>query len=105
MPKNSSFQTIQFSTISQFSSIGSIERILSCATTPGQSGPGSDGNEEELCIPQSSSITDCLFSYPEHSLEEPYSSTKMQSEYSAAPADRAKSSLTWHFPHLMYQKR
>ena len=27
------------------------------ATTPGQSGPGSDGNEEVLPIPQSSSIT------------------------------------------------
>ena len=46
---------------------------LSCATTPGKSGPGSDGNEGVLCIPQSSSITgtsplDCLMSYPSHSL-------------------------------------
>ena len=36
---------------------------------PGQSGPGSDGNEKVLRIPQSSSITgnspsDCLVSYP-----------------------------------------
>ena len=30
---------------------------LSGATTPGQSGPGSDGNKEVLHIPQSSSIT------------------------------------------------
>ena len=30
---------------------------LSGATTPGLSGPGSDGNEEVLCTPQSSSIT------------------------------------------------
>ena len=50
-----------------------IDKILSGATSPGQSGPGSDGNEEELCIHQSSSITgglpsDCSKSYPEHSL-------------------------------------
>ena len=37
------------------------------------SGPGSDGNEEVLCIPQSSSAavtspSDCLVSYPGHSL-------------------------------------
>ena len=46
---------------------------LSGATTPGQSGPGDDGNEGVLCIPQSSSITgtspsDCLVSYPGHTL-------------------------------------
>ena len=29
------------------------DSTLSGATTPGQSGPGSDGNEGELCIPQS----------------------------------------------------
>ena len=38
------------------------------ATTPGQSRPRSNGNEEVLCIPQSPSITgispsDCLVSY------------------------------------------
>ena len=57
----------------QFSSIWPIDRILSGATTLGQSGPVSDGNEGVLCIPQSSSITgtspsDCLVSYPGHSL-------------------------------------
>ena len=46
---------------------------LSGATTPGQSGPGSDDNIEVLHIPQSSNITgtspsDCLVSYPGHSL-------------------------------------
>ena len=51
-----------------------IDRTLSGATTPGQSGPGSDGNEEILCIPPKSSITgvsplDCLVSYPGHPLE------------------------------------
>ena len=61
------FQTIQFS------SIWSIDRTLSDATTP-QSGPGSNGNEGALCIPQSFRITEalqpyCLVSYPEHPLE------------------------------------
>ena len=46
---------------------------LSSATTPGQSGPGSYGNEGVLHIPQSPSITgmspsDCLVSHPGHSL-------------------------------------
>ena len=52
----------------QFSSIQPIDRVLSGATTLGQSGPGNDSNEGVLCIPQSSSITgtspsDCLVSY------------------------------------------
>ena len=51
------FQTIQFNLSAQFSSIWTIDRTLSGATTPGQSGPGSDGNEGVLHIPQSSSIT------------------------------------------------
>ena len=43
------------------------------ATTPGQSGPGSNGNEGVFRILESSSITgtspsDCLVSYPGHSL-------------------------------------
>ena len=46
---------------------------LSGATIPGQSGPGSNGNEGVLRIPQNLSITgtlpsDCLVSYPGHSL-------------------------------------
>ena len=48
---------------------------MSGATTPSQNGPGSDGNEGVLHIPQSSSITrsplsDCLMSYPKPSLGE-----------------------------------
>ena len=39
------------------SSIRSIDRTLSVATTPGQSERGSDGNEGVIHIPQSSSIT------------------------------------------------
>ena len=55
---------------------------LSGATTAGQSGPGSDGNEGGLRISQSSRIagtspTDCLVSYPRHFM------------YSTAPADWA----------------
>ena len=62
------------------------------ATTPGQGGPGSDGNEGVLRISQSSSITgtspsDCLVSHPGHSLGESYPSAEVQSVYSEAPAD------------------
>ena len=47
--------------------------MLSGATTLGQSGPESDGNEGVLRIPQSSSIigaspSECLVSYPRHLL-------------------------------------
>ena len=68
------FQAIQFSMSTQFSFIWPLNRTRSVATTSGQSGPGSDDNEEVLCIPQSSSITatsqsDCLVSYPGHSLD------------------------------------
>ena len=82
------FQTIQLSISSQFqyqkivlfqtirlsiSTHTPIDRTLSGATTPGQSGPGSDGNEGVLRILQSSSITgtspsDCLVSYAGHLL-------------------------------------
>ena len=60
----------------------------------GQSGPGNNGNEGVLCIPQSPSITgnspsDCLMSYPGHSLVESYPSAEVQSVYSIAPADLA----------------
>ena len=76
-------------------SIWLIDKTLSGATTPGQSGPGSNGNEEVLRFPQSFSITggspsDCLVSYPWHSLGESYPSSEMQLVYYAAPADWAK---------------
>ena len=53
------------------SSIQPIDRTLSGATTLGQSGPGSDGNEMVLRILQSSSIIEAspsyyLVSYPGH---------------------------------------
>ena len=61
----------------------------------GQSGPGSNGNEGVLRIPQSSSTagtspSDCLVSYPGHSLGGGSSpSAEVQSVYSTAPADWA----------------
>ena len=44
------FQTIQFSISAQFSSIWTIDRTLSSATTPGQRGPWSNGNVEEVSV-------------------------------------------------------
>ena len=53
-------------------SIWTLDKILPCATTLGQSGPGSHGNEGVLPIPQSSRAgalpSDGLMSYPGHSL-------------------------------------
>ena len=87
MSKTVLFQTIQFSIYTLFSYIWPIDRTLSDATTPGQSGPGSHDDEGVFCIPQSSSITgtspsDCYVSYPGHSLGESYSSTMKHSVYS-----------------------
>ena len=65
---------------------------LSGATTPGQCGPGSNGNKGVLHIPQSSSITgtsssDCLVSCSGHLLGVgSYSSAEKQFVYSTAPA-------------------
>ena len=66
----------------QFSSIWSIDTVLSGAATPGQSGPGSDGKEGVLHIPQSSSSTgtslsDCLVSYQDTRWEESYPSAEL----------------------------
>ena len=71
------------------SSIWLIDRTLSGATTPGQSGTWSNSNEEVLCVPQSSSITEvsrsvCLVSYLGHSLGESHLSAEMLSIYSTA---------------------
>ena len=55
MSKALSFQTIQFSISTQFSSIWPIDRTLSGNTIPSQSEPGSNSNEGVLHIPQSSS--------------------------------------------------
>ena len=76
------------------SSIWPIDRTLSGATTLSQIGPYSNCNEEVLRIPQNSSITgaslsDCLVSYPGHSLGVSYPSAEIQSVYSTAPANWA----------------
>ena len=79
-------------------SIWRIDRTLSGTTSPCQSGAGSDVSEGVLCIAKSFSITeaslsDCLVSYPEHSVVKSYPSTEMQLAYSAAPADWAISNF------------
>ena len=82
----------------QFTSIWPIDRtLIKCYH---QSGPGSDGNEGILRIPQSSSITgtslsNCLVSYPGHSLGGSYTWTEKQSMYSTAPADWAAGHSLW----------
>ena len=102
MSKTVIFQTIRFSINTQFSSIWFIDRTLSSATTPNQSGPGSDGNEGVLRIPQSSSVAgtsplDLLVSYPGHSLEESYTSAEKQSVFSTAPADWTKTIIDYPY--------
>ena len=94
MSKTVSFQTIQFSISTQFSSIWPIDKTLSGATTQDQSGPGNDGGEGVLNIPQSSCMTrtlqsDGLMSYPGLLLRGSYPSKEMLSMYSAAQADWA----------------
>ena len=75
------------------SSILHIDKTLSGATTPGQSGPGHYGNEWVLHIPQSSkygaSPSNCLMSYPGHSLVGgSYPLPTCKSVYSTASVDR-----------------
>ena len=67
------FQTIQFNICTLFNSIWPIHRSLSGDTTPGKSGPESDGNKSVLHILPCASITgasasDNLESYPGNSL-------------------------------------
>ena len=68
-----------------------IDRTPSNSPTPGQSVPGSMGNEWVLHPLQNSSaessLSDGLVLYPGHSLGESYPSAEMQSVYSTAPAD------------------
>ena len=75
-----------------------MDRNLSGAITPDQSGYGSNGNKSVLRISQSSSITgsspsDYFVSYPGHSLRESNPSAETQSAYSAAPANWASHNL------------
>ena len=77
--------TIKHSISTLFSSIWLVDRTLTGATIPGQSKCWSDGNEEVIRIPQSSSITEalpsyCLVLYPGHSLGESYPSADVCSQ-------------------------
>ena len=65
-------------------SVWPIDRTLSGATIWGQIGPGSDDNEEVLCITESSSIIDasspdCLVSYAGYSLGKSNYTAEIQS--------------------------
>ena len=73
---------------------------LSGDTTPGQSGPGSNGNERVLRIPPNLSITgtsplDCLVSYQDTHGGGSYPSAEAQSVYSTTPADWAKNKVNF----------
>ena len=71
------FQTIRFSIRTQFSSIWTIDRALSGATTPGQSGPESDVSEKGT--PHSRGVAIRLLSFIIRTLVGgSYSSAEMQ---------------------------
>ena len=97
MHKTVLFQIVQFSISILFNSIYPINRTLSGATIPGQSGPGSDDNEGVPRIPQTSKITgtapsDRLMSHP----EQKYCVKQVQTAYwtLAIHSHRDKSSET-----------
>ena len=91
MSKTVLFQTSQFSMITQFSSTETIDRTLSDSNTHGKSGPGSDGNNGVLRIPQHYwSLTIRLFvSYQDTGGGGggSYSFAGKHSVYSSAPVD------------------
>ena len=67
-----------------------IDRTLTGATTPGQSGPGSDNNKWVFCFLQCitrASLSECLVSYPGYSLEVSYLSAEMKTVYSTVSVD------------------
>ena len=85
---------MMFSINKQLGSIWPIIRTLSGVTTTDKTTPGSDDNEEVLCIPQTSSITgtspsDNLVPYLGHSFGKSYASAEKHEVYSTATADWA----------------
>ena len=81
---------LQFSISTLFSSIWLIDWTLSGAPTPDQSGPGTDGSEGVLCIPQSSintgiSPSNYLVSYPGHSMGRGLTSLQRCNQYILQP--------------------
>ena len=87
------FQTIQFIISTLFSSILPIDTTLSGATTPGQRGPGSDGNKGYSTFPKTPALLKPhhhhgLLSYLGHSLGwGSYPSAEKHSVWPTAPAD------------------
>ena len=77
---------IQFST--QFNSTWLLDRTLSGATTPGQSGPGSDGNERVLHFPKAAALQETR-----HQIVKCHKQDTALSVYSVSPADWAINSL------------
>ena len=85
-------------------SIWPTDKTLSGVTTPGQSRPGSNGNEEILHIPQSFWTlplpSDCLVSHPGHSLRGwSHPSTEMQM-YFITPEDWTNWKYSYDYKHL-----
>ena len=88
-----------------------FDPLISDVTTSDQRGPGNNGNEGVLHIPQNSSITvtspsDCLVSYPGHLLGvvRSYISAEMKLVYSTAPADWASDCLLSYLEHLWVEE-
>ena len=78
-----------------FTSYKHIDRALSGATILVKSGPGSNGNEGLLCIPQNPwNLTDCLVSYLGYLLGS-YPSAKVKSQYSTRMEGRKKGEYTY----------
>ena len=113
MSKAVLFQVIQFSISTQFSSIGLIDRTLSGATTPGHSEHGNNDNEGVFHISQSSSITgtlpsDCLVSYPGHSLVSVFSLCRGAVDVFYSPSrlgnDKKKKKKKKGMPYILVYK-
>ena len=83
------------------SCIWPIDRILSGANTLDQRGPGTNGNEGILCIPQNSRAADS----PSDSLmvgEGSYPYAEMQSVYPIAPAKWKEKGINLSFSHSLH---
>ena len=97
---------------SQFKCQTVLFGTLPGASSPSQSGPGSNSNEGVIHIPQNSSITgaspsDCLVSYQGEFAKSVRGRgsypplAKMQSMYSTPPADLAESILNYNLLSIL----
>ena len=94
------FWTIQFSINTHFSSIWPIDRLYQVLPHRARVDLGAMVNKGRSAFPKApvlleASPSDCLVSYPGHSLERFYPSAEMQSVYFTAPADWAKWPVEW----------